>query len=281
MCIRDRSYIIHRMKFFLYYFINFQTHQKYIYQGVINVNYTGSEIVIKLLENQGIKYISGIPGGFNLPLYDALYKSKKITHILARHEQGAGFIAQGISRTTGKPGVCFATSGPGVTNLLTAIADAKLDSIPLIAITGQVPLTAIGTDAFQEVDAYGLTIPITKHNFLVRNPFELLTIIPEAFKIASEGRPGPVLIDIPKNIQTAIIECDNYFLIDESKQNTKISSDIALHSTKKKKKKKKKKKNLPGVPLALLNIYRAARNPKKKKNRSPKYKKQKNAYNNT
>ncbi|OOM76608.1 biosynthetic-type acetolactate synthase large subunit [Clostridium sp. BL-8] len=171
------------------------------------MKYNGAEIVIKLLENQGVEYISGIPGGFNLPLYDALYKSK-IKHILARHEQGAGFIAQGISRSTNKVGVCFATSGPGATNLLTAIADAKLDSIPLVAITGQVPLSAIGTDAFQEVDAYGLTIPITKHNFLVRNIKELFTVISEAFKIASEGRPGPVLIDIPKNIQTEVIELD-------------------------------------------------------------------------
>ncbi len=171
------------------------------------MKYNGAEIVIKLLENEGVEYISGIPGGFNLPLYDALYKSK-IEHILARHEQGAGFIAQGISRSTNKVGVCFATSGPGVTNLLTAIADAKLDSIPLVAITGQVPLSAIGTDAFQEVDAYGLTIPITKHNFLVRNIHELFTVIKEAFKIASEGRPGPVLIDIPKDIQTETIELD-------------------------------------------------------------------------
>lgn len=165
----------------------------------------GAEIVIKLLEKENVEYISGIPGGFNLPIYDALYKSN-IKHILARHEQGAGFIAQGISRSTDKCGVCFATSGPGATNLLTAIADAKLDSIPLIAITGQVPLSAIGTDAFQEVDAYGLTIPITKHNFLVRDIHDLFTVIPEAFKISLEGRPGPVLIDIPKNIQTEVIE---------------------------------------------------------------------------
>ena len=113
------------------------------------MKYNGAEIVVKLLENQGVEYIAGIPGGFNLPIYDALYYSK-ITHILARHEQGAAFIAQGISRTTDKVGVCMATSGPGATNLLTAIADAKLDSIPLVAITGQVPLSAIGTDAFQE-----------------------------------------------------------------------------------------------------------------------------------
>ncbi|MZK50006.1 biosynthetic-type acetolactate synthase large subunit [Clostridium beijerinckii] len=174
------------------------------------MKYNGAEIVIKLLENEGVEYISGIPGGFNLPLYDALYKSKKIKHILARHEQGAGFIAQGISRSTNKVGVCFATSGPGVTNLLTAIADAKLDSIPLVAITGQVPLSAIGTDAFQEVDAYGLTIPITKHNFLIRNIHELFTVIKEAFKIALEGRTGPVLVDIPKNIQNEFIDLEDF-----------------------------------------------------------------------
>ena len=173
------------------------------------MRYNGAEIVIKLLENEDVKYISGIPGGFNLPIYDALYKSK-IKHILARHEQGAGFIAQGISRSTNEVGVCFATSGPGVTNLLTAIADAKLDSIPLVAITGQVPLSAIGTDAFQEVDAYGLTIPITKHNFLIRNINELFTVIPEAFKIALDRRPGPVLIDIPKNIQTEVIDLEEF-----------------------------------------------------------------------
>ncbi|WP_244835429.1 biosynthetic-type acetolactate synthase large subunit [Clostridium sp. BJN0001] len=171
------------------------------------MKFSGAEIVIKLLEMHNIKFISGIPGGFNLPLYDALYKSS-ITHILARSEQGAAFIAQGISRTSKIPGVCFATSGPGATNLITAIADAKLDSIPLIAITGQVPLSAIGTDAFQEVDTYGLTIPITKHNFLIRDISELIPAVNNAFKIAMEGRKGPVVIDIPKNIQTEIIDID-------------------------------------------------------------------------
>lgn len=188
------------------------------------MKYSGAEIIIKLLENEGVEFISGIPGGFNLPMYDALYNST-IKHILARHEQGAAFIAQGISRTTDKVGVCFATSGPGATNLLTAIADAKLDSIPLIAITGQVPLSAIGTDAFQEVDAYGLTIPITKHNFLIRNIHDLFTIIPEAFRIATEGRPGPVLIDIPKNIQTETIELE-FFPNDNTFSNS-LESDIS------------------------------------------------------
>jgi acetolactate synthase-1/2/3 large subunit len=161
---------------------------------------TGAEMIIRLLEQKGIDTVAGIPGAANLHLYNALRKSK-IKHILARHEQGAGFIAQGIARTTGKAGVCFTTSGPGSTNLLTAIADAKLDSIPMVAITGQVASSVIGTDAFQEIDTYGLTIPITKHNFLVQTPAELLTLIPEAFFIAESGRPGPVVIDIPKDIQ--------------------------------------------------------------------------------
>lgn len=182
---------------------------------------SGAEIVIKLLEAENVKYIAGIPGGFNLPIYDALSKSN-IKHILARHEQGAAFIAQGISRSTNSVGVCFATSGPGVTNLLTGIADAKLDSIPLVAITGQVPLSAIGTDAFQEVDTFGLSLPICKHNYLIRDIHELFTVIPEAFRIAASGRPGPVLIDIPKNIQTEIINVDS--LPEVSSEESKIKS---------------------------------------------------------
>lgn len=169
------------------------------------MNLSGAEIIVHLLERQGITMVAGIPGGANLPLYDALYNSN-IHHILTRHEQAAGFIAQGITRTTGKVAVCFATSGPGATNLLTAIADAKLDSIPIVAITGQVSGPLIGTDAFQEVDTYGMSIPITKHNFLVRSVDELFTVIPEAFRLAVSGRPGPVLIDIPKDIQQKRIE---------------------------------------------------------------------------
>src|SRR5262245_764953 len=160
----------------------------------------GAGLLIKLLERQGITTIAGIPGGASLPLYDALHASS-IKHVLARHEQGAGLIAQGMARATGRPAVCFGTSGPGATNLLTAIADAKLDSIPLIAITGQVPRAMIGTDAFQEIDTYGLTVPITKHNYLARSPAELLDIVPEAFRIAASGRPGPVVIDVPKDVQ--------------------------------------------------------------------------------
>ncbi len=171
---------------------------------------TGAELTIRLLERQGIKTIAGIPGGANLPLYDALYSSDKIHHVLARHEQGAGFIAQGMARVSGQPQVCFATSGPGATNVLTAIADAKLDSIPVICITGQVPSSMIGSDAFQEVDTYGLSIPITKHNFLIRSAEELLEAIPAAFSIACSGRPGPVLIDIPKDIQNQEISFEQW-----------------------------------------------------------------------
>ena len=167
---------------------------------------SGAQIVVRLLERQGITVVAGIPGGAILPFYDALSETDKIHHVLARHEQGAGFMAQGMARATGKPAVCLASSGPGATNLLTAIADAKLDSIPIVAITGQVPKAMIGTDAFQEVDTYGLTIPITKHNFLVSSAEELLEVIPRAFTLAASGRPGPVLVDIPKDVQTQRIE---------------------------------------------------------------------------
>lgn len=168
---------------------------------------TGSDIIVRLLEKRGIDIAAGIPGGANLPLYHALSKSK-IRHILARHEQGAGFIAQGMARSTGKAAVCFGTSGPGATNLITAIADAKLDSVPVVAITGQVPTGMIGTDAFQEVDTYGMTLPITKHNFLVRKAEELLVVIPEAFRIAESGRPGPVVIDVPKDVQKESVQVE-------------------------------------------------------------------------
>jgi acetolactate synthase-1/2/3 large subunit len=166
---------------------------------------TGAKLLRILLERQGIRTIAGIPGGAILPFYDALHQSR-IRHILTRHEQGAGFIAQGMARVTGKAAVCLATSGPGATNLLTAIADARLDSVPLVAITGQVSQALIGTDAFQEVDTYGLTLPVTKHNFLVRDPAELLEIVPLAFQLAESGRPGPVAVDVPKDVQNATID---------------------------------------------------------------------------
>ena len=170
-----------------------------------STRYTGAQLIVHLLERQGITTVTGIPGGTVLPLYDALSQSTQIRHILARHEQGAGFIAQGMARTQGKPAVCLACSGPGATNLVTAIADARLDSIPLVCITGQVPASMIGTDAFQEVDTYGISIPITKHNYLVRDIAELPQVISDAFRIAQSGRPGPVWIDIPKDVQTAEI----------------------------------------------------------------------------
>mgnify|MGYP000225738782 FL=1 len=171
---------------------------------------TGAQIAVRLLERQGIRLVTGYPGGAILPIYDALGQSTVIRHVLPRHEQGGGFIAQGMARATGEVAVCMASSGPGATNLLTAIADAKLDSIPLVAITGQVPKAMIGTDAFQEVDTYGLSIPITKHNFLVSSTEELLEVIPRAFEIAASGRPGPVLIDIPKDVQARAIEVSEW-----------------------------------------------------------------------
>ena len=179
------------------------------YNGGTHMKMTGAELIIRLLERQGITTVTGIPGGANLPVYRALADSH-IEHVLARHEQGAGFISQGMARTTGKPAVCFATSGPGAANVITAIADAKLDSVPVIVITGQVATGMMGTDAFQEVDTYGLTIPITKHNFLVKSANELLSVIPEAFTIAQSGRPGPVVIDVPKDVQIGQVEFEQY-----------------------------------------------------------------------
>jgi acetolactate synthase-1/2/3 large subunit len=167
---------------------------------------SGAEIVVRLLERQGVRCMAGIPGGAILPFYDALSRSTQITHVLARHEQGAGFIAQGWARATGEVAVCAASSGPGATNLVTALADAKMDSIPLVAITAQVPRAMIGTDAFQEVDACGITRPITKHNFLVDSTEKLLQVIPHAFRLAASGRPGPVLVDSPKDVLSQVIE---------------------------------------------------------------------------
>lgn len=168
---------------------------------------SGSHLLIRLLERQGVTHISGVPGGANLPIYDAL-ASSDITHVLARHEQGAGFIAQGMARASGRAQVCFASSGPGATNLVTAVADARMDSVPLITITGQVSQEMIGTDAFQEIDTFGLMLPITKHNWLVRSAEELLEVVPRAFEIALSGRPGPVSIDIPKDVQKQLISVD-------------------------------------------------------------------------
>lgn len=166
---------------------------------------TGAQLLIEFLEQMGVTTVAGIPGGAILPIYDALHGSN-IRHVLARHEQGAGFIAQGISRATGKPSVAFATSGPGATNLVTALADAYADSIPVLAITGQVPQHLIGTDAFQEVDANALFAKITRRSFFVRSADELYEILPKAWNILTNGRPGPVHIDIPKDVQNARTE---------------------------------------------------------------------------
>lgn len=162
---------------------------------------TGADLIVQYLERRGVTLVAGIPGGALLPLYHALGASRVIRHVLARHEQGAGFIAQGVARVSGRAGVCLATSGPGVTNTLTAIADAKLDSVPLVCIAGQVPRALIGTDAFQEVRTTRLVDTITKANFLVKSADELWDVLPEAFRIAESGRPGPVLIDVPKDVQ--------------------------------------------------------------------------------
>jgi acetolactate synthase-1/2/3 large subunit len=161
---------------------------------------TGAQSLVRSLEEVGAEVVFGIPGGAILPAYDPLYDSTRVRHILVRHEQGAGHAAEGYAQATGKVGVCMATSGPGATNLVTPIADAFLDSVPIVAITGQVPFAAIGTDAFQEADISGITLPITKHNFLVQHAEQIPQTIAEAFHLAITGRPGPVLVDIPKDV---------------------------------------------------------------------------------
>ncbi|RCG32232.1 acetolactate synthase large subunit [Sphaerisporangium album] len=160
---------------------------------------TGAQALVRALEHVGVDTVFGIPGGAILPAYDPLYDSTKVRHVLVRHEQGAGHAAEGYAQATGRVGVCMATSGPGATNLVTAIADAYMDSVPIVAITGQVAAPLIGTDAFQEADISGITMPITKHNFLVTEVADIPRIIAEAFHIASTGRPGPVLVDIAKD----------------------------------------------------------------------------------
>ncbi|MHB9024569.1 MAG: biosynthetic-type acetolactate synthase large subunit [Armatimonadota bacterium] len=170
-----------------------------------SVRMSGAEALLEALKREGVDIVFGYPGGVLLPLYDALYDSS-IRHILVRHEQGAAHAADGYARTTGKVGVCIATSGPGATNLVTGIANAYMDSIPMVAITGQVTTGAIGKDAFQEADITGITLPITKHNYLVKDANELPHIVQEAFYIARTGRPGPVLIDLPRDVAAAMID---------------------------------------------------------------------------
>jgi len=163
--------------------------------------FTGAEIVFKCLEDQKVEHIFGYPGGAVLPIYDELKNHKSIKHILVRHEQGAGHAAEGYARSSGKPGVLLVTSGPGATNAVTALTDAYMDSVPLVCISGQVPTHLIGTDAFQEADTTGITRPCTKHNWLVRDVNDLAKVIHKAFEVATTGRPGPVLVDIPKDVQ--------------------------------------------------------------------------------
>nr|WP_206071438.1 acetolactate synthase large subunit [Antrihabitans stalactiti] len=164
---------------------------------------TGAQSVVRALEELDVDIVFGIPGGAVLPVYDPLFDSHKVRHVLVRHEQGAGHAATGYAQATGRVGVCMATSGPGATNLVTPIADAHMDSVPIVAITGQVPRPSIGTDAFQEADISGITMPITKHNFLITDGIDIPRIMAEAFYLASSGRPGPVLVDIPKDVLQA------------------------------------------------------------------------------
>ena len=165
---------------------------------------TGSQIVIECLKEQGVDTVFGYPGGAILNIYDALYKhSDEITHILTSHEQGAAHAADGYARSTGKVGVCMATSGPGATNLVTGIATAYMDSVPVVAITANVAVNMLGKDSFQEIDIAGITMPITKHNFIVKDVNKLANTIRWAFQIAKEGRPGPVLVDITKDVTAA------------------------------------------------------------------------------
>ena len=166
----------------------------------------GADAVLKALEQEGVEVVFGIPGGASMPIYDPLVDRSPIRHVLCRHEQGAGHAAEGYAWATGKVGVCMATSGPGATNLVTPLTDAKMDSVPIVAITGQVPTPVVGNDAFQEADITGITMPVTKHNFLVKNPADIVETVREAFHIASTGRPGPVLIDLPKDVLQADVE---------------------------------------------------------------------------
>src|SRR3984885_3673883 len=164
---------------------------------------SGADILVEALCDLGVEVVFGYPGGAVLPIYDALFRSGRIRHILVRHEQAATHAAEGYARSTGRPGVVLVTSGPGATNAVTGITDALMDSIPLVVITGQVPTHLIGADSFQECDTVGITRPCTKHNYLVKNVADLPHVLHEAFRIATTGRPGPVVVDIPKDVQFA------------------------------------------------------------------------------
>src|SRR6201985_1393030 len=164
---------------------------------------TGAAMIVRALIDHGVQHLFGYPGGAVLPIYDEIFQQSEVEHILVRHEQGAGHAAEGYARSTGKPGVVLVTSGPGATNMVTALTDALMDSIPLVCITGQVPTHLIGNDAFQECDTVGITRPCTKHNWLVRDVNDLAKVLHEAFYVATSGRPGPVVVDVPKDVQFA------------------------------------------------------------------------------
>ena len=213
---------------------------------------TGSQIIINLLRQNGIDVVFGLPGGMILPLYNELFVSN-FKHVLVRQEQAAGFMAQGVARVTGKAAVCMATSGPGAMNLLTAVADARSDSIPLVAFTGQVNTNLIGTDAFQEADTFGLSFPITKHSVMVKSAKELLTAVPLAFAIAESGRPGPVLIDVPRNVQTELCEVPSDF--DTSFK--RIYDEYVSHAVRN----KTKDSEIPSVVGNIVSELAKAKNP--------------------
>ena len=188
---------------------------------------TGAEMVLQALKDNGVEHIFGYPGGAVLPIYDELHQQDDIEHILVRHEQGAGHMAEGYARSTGKPGVVLVTSGPGATNVVTALQDALMDSIPLVCLTGQVPTSLIGSDAFQECDTVGITRPCTKHNWLVKDVNQLSRVIHEAFRIATTGRPGPVVVDIPKDVQFATgIYTPPSPVIEQKSYQPKVSGDL-------------------------------------------------------
>ena len=166
---------------------------------------TGAKIIVQALRDQGVEVIFGYPGGAVLPIYDELFQQTQIRHVLVRHEQAAVHAAEGYARSTGKPGVVLVTSGPGATNAVTGLTDALLDSIPIVVMSGQVPTFMIGTDGFQEADTVGITRPCTKHNWLVKDTDKLAETLHRAFHVATTGRPGPVLVDIPKDVQLSLI----------------------------------------------------------------------------
>ena len=174
-----------------------------------NLTMSGADVILKVLEEQGVEVIFGYPGGAILPIYDSLFKSNSIRHILVRHEQAAVHAAEGYARSTGKIGVVLVTSGPGATNAVTGLTDALMDSVPIVCLSGQVPTHLIGNDAFQEADTTGITRPCTKHNYLVKDSKKLCSTLHEAFHVARSGRPGPVVVDLPKDIQLSDCEYIN------------------------------------------------------------------------